>query len=121
MKTGNEEEADLAAELSRSQSLSDDASVTEETARSPDLASQHYRIFLMAFNYLKTFLLVMAELGFFTPGEDTIGGELWEFTWTVLDGMPACDGLQQTLFPGANSTASTSHLVCATPPYYTTH
>ena len=61
------------------------------------MAHRAYRL-----EYLKTFLLAMAELGFFTPGEQTVGGELWEFTWTVLDGFHACDGLQQTLFPGAD-------------------
>jgi len=33
-------------------------------------------------------LLSLAELGAFTPGNHTVGRELWEFTWTVLMHAP---------------------------------
>ena len=37
---------------------------------------------------LQALLLSLAELGAFTPGNHTVGRELWEFTWTVLMHAP---------------------------------
>mmetsp|Transcript_1272 Transcript_1272/g.2489 ORF Transcript_1272/g.2489 Transcript_1272/m.2489 type:complete len:93 (+) Transcript_1272:746-1024(+) len=46
----------------------------------------------------------MAHSGAFQPGDDTIGQELWEFTWTIIDGFQFCPTLREELFPSSTPT-----------------
>lgn len=56
----------------------------------------------MAQEYLKTILVAMTAHGLFQPGDRTVGRELWQFTWTVLEGFGKTEGLCATLFPGSD-------------------
>jgi len=52
--------------------------------RSPLRRSGAEIVHAAAVEYLKATLLTICELGGFIPGDHTVGRELWEFTWTVL-------------------------------------
>jgi hypothetical protein len=64
----------------------------------------------VAVEFIKVFLLTVAEMGGFTPGDDTVGRELWEFTWTVLQDSAGSSAsttiaaIQLHLFPGCDFT-----------------
>lgn len=75
-----------------------DSSGRESTA----FGVAHRELEMMALEYVKLVLLVMDRLGLFSPGDRTVGLELWEFTWTILDSFPMCEGLCVTLFPGSS-------------------
>jgi len=52
-----------------------------------------------ALEHLKNILLVMHANGAFKPGDDTIGQELWQLTWAVLENFSFCPNLMLDLFP----------------------
>lgn len=78
----------------------------------PPTATTAHVLPRIALEYVKCTLLAMAALGIFTPGQKTIGRELWEFTWTLLEGFPMCDGVCSALFPGCDfgSPPSSKHV-----------
>mmetsp|Transcript_471 Transcript_471/g.606 ORF Transcript_471/g.606 Transcript_471/m.606 type:complete len:171 (-) Transcript_471:126-638(-) len=63
-----------------------------------------------AVEHIKVLLLTVAEMGGFTPGDNTVGRELWEFTWTVLQSSAGSSAsttiasIQLHLFPGSDFT-----------------
>ncbi|CAM9587535.1 unnamed protein product [Choristocarpus tenellus] len=48
----------------------------------------------------------MHKEGAFTPGEDTIGKELWDLTYAMVDTYQSCPGLMQEVFPGSGEPTS---------------
>jgi hypothetical protein len=55
----------------------------------------------LASEKLKNILLVLSAAGAFEPGEETIGAELWQLTWAVVEGrFRFCPGLRGELFGG---------------------